>query len=112
MSDRFGEAFIYWTGHRNRYEQELAAGTAQPFQPGERVKGAYDYATVIQDRGNGEVLVIFDEVDTAGWRRPQEPIIRLGWTLTRVPQDTPVTAECEASRRYWASGRERWPGRV
>lgn len=105
VSDRFGEAVIYWTARKNRWRRAAADGTAQPFQPGERVRGAYDLATVLSVDAAGRVQVRFDEVDAEGFRRPdpaERTVWREPWTLTRVPRDTPMAQESELSRRYWS----------
>jgi hypothetical protein len=102
MSDRFGEAVVYWTSRKVRWERGLAAGTAAQFEPGDRVRNLYELATVLWVEDGGRVWVLPDEVDSVGWRRPARPSPRLPYTLTRVPKDTPMAQESEQSKRYAA----------
>lgn len=105
MGDRFAEAVAYWAARKERWQRGSTAGTIAPLQPGERVRGAYDLGAIIGVHPDGRVEVLFDEVDATGFRRPdpaERRSVREPWTLTRVPQDMPMAAENEASRRYWA----------
>lgn len=65
------------------------------FEPGDRVRGAYDLATVIGTLDDGRIAIEWDEIDSAGNRRAavDRACIRLAHTLTKVPQDTPMVAE-------------------
>lgn len=69
-------------------------------RPGNRVRGFWDLATVLEVLPDGRVIVQFDAVDATGWRVApyfRQPTIRLAGTLTKVPQDTPPIEECTDS---------------
>ena len=70
-------------------------------QPGDRVRGFWDLATVLKVLPDGRVIVQFDAVDATGWWVApyfRDPTVRLAWTLTKVPQDTPQVEECAKSK--------------
>lgn len=71
------------------------------FRPGDRVRGAFDLATVREVRADGRVVVEWDEVDAAGWWRARPaPTAREPWTLNLVAQDTPMAEENAMSKDY------------
>jgi len=101
--------------------QAMADGMRQSqerysFQPGDRVKAAWDLATVLEVEPaqlphRNRVLILWDEVDGVGWRRSRTerpPTWRLAYTLTKVPQDTPMHRENERSKAMW-EGRGAYP---
>lgn len=65
------------------------------FAAGDRVRGAFDLATVVGVLDGGRIAIEWDEIDSAGHRRADDDraTIRLAWTLTKVPQDTPMATE-------------------
>lgn len=57
----------------------------QVFRPGDRVRGAFDSARVVEVDGR-RVLIEWDPVDAAGVDRgPGRMCWREAWTLSRLP---------------------------
>lgn len=68
------------------------------FNPGDRVRGSFDSATVLRVDGEGRnahVWIEWDEIDAAGNRRqPHERrSIRKAWTLTKLEACRAALAE-------------------
>ena len=69
------------------------------FERGDRVRGWWQSATVAgRLRCPGGYLVVFDEVDSTGWRWPDlagRIAVRQPWTLRRIPMVTPAPVSSE-----------------